>query len=293
MNKWTVSEEDSGLKLQSFLTKHLKTERSQKALKKLIENNSCTVNGRVERFASYNVFKGDVVVFHDTTLSQSSHLFDKKRVLYEDASLLIYNKPDGIISDEDGLPKVLSEYVGTPVFPVHRLDRVTTGAILFAKNERIRDRLIEEFRTRDVKKVYLAIVDGLPKEDRGAIENYLGKLTEKGGSVYFGAVPKTKGKYAKTEWRVLKRGQKAALVECSIITGRTHQIRIHMADIGHPILGDPRYGQRFTCSYHPPRCLLHAYKLEFKHPVTENLVSIEAEIPMDFSEALKTLNLKR
>lgn len=285
---WKVLPSESGIKLQQFLKEKLGEEFSLRQIKRAIESNDCTVNGKVERFATTVLAPGDLVSLHISTLPQTkSHAFEKERIVYEDESLLIYNKPAGIPSMDQGVAELIcSNY--KPVKLVHRLDRDTTGLLLFAKNELVLQKMIQLFREKKISKVYLALVDGLV-EKAGVIENELGKLSIYQGQSIWGKVEK--GLYARTEWRCEVLGNGASLVSCQPITGRTHQIRVHMKELGHPILGDYQYGTKFSCPIKPKRCLLHAWKLHFPHPVTGKIIDIQAPIPSDFLEACATLKI--
>ncbi len=275
MPQWNVSKEESGLKLADFIKLKLGNV-SLKQIKKSLDLARCKVNDHVEKFGSSKVGFGDSITFE---LAKE----DKKEgsILYEDDSLLIYNKPSRITVE--ALEKKVQHKL------VHRLDRDTTGALLFAKNVEIFENLVDQFKKKEVHKVYRALVEGVPKHPSGVINNYLGKITSWEGQTLWGEVEPSKGLHAVTEWSVLREGKRCAFLECKPITGRTHQIRVHLAGLGHPILGDMQYGQKFQCKYPAPRTLLHAFKLEFKHPKKMTKVSVEAPLPDDFHEAIQIL----
>lgn len=291
MKEWIVSTEESGCKLITFLTHQLKNTHSTRQIKRLIETNQCTINHRIERFASVPVYRGDRIVINSLETHLGKVQFEKERLLYEDEHFLAYNKPPFINCDNEGILKLLQEYCPTLKL-IHRLDRETTGVLLFAKNQRVFERFVQLFKEFNVQKKYYAIVDGGFKSSSGTIENYLGKNEVSQGKITWEITDKQTGLYALTEWKVLKKGAQASLVECYPKTGRTHQIRIHLASIGHPILGDFHYGKIFKCPYKPQRHLLHALKLQFKHPMTEQLIEIEAAFPVDCLEIMQELNIK-
>jgi 23S rRNA pseudouridine955/2504/2580 synthase/23S rRNA pseudouridine1911/1915/1917 synthase len=289
MIEWIVTPEESGSKLLAFLIQRLEGKYSARFLKRLIEHNSCLINGRTERFASTFLGKGDHIrLYLEHADSQVSRLVEPSRILFEDEALLIYNKPAGINCDEKGILQ-LWKSPSSSLQLVHRLDRDTTGVLILAKQGAIFDHLVKQFKQFQVHKRYLAIVDGAMDQAKGKIENYLGKKKAFAGQTIWGKVSADHGLYACTEWDRLKRGQMASLVACYPKTGRTHQIRIHMAEMGHPILGDFQYGKLFQCSYRPQRVLLHAENIQFYHPLTEIKVNFIAPLPDDFKIAEQKL----
>lgn len=289
MLEWIVTSEESGSKLLPFLAKQLEEKYSARFLKRLIEQNHCQINGRIERFASTLLGKDDHVCLHiEETLASSSHKVETQRILYEDEALLVYDKPAGINSDEKGILQLLKGYA-SPLQLVHRLDRDTTGVLILAKQSKVFENLVSQFKQLQVHKHYRAIVDGIVDKPKGVIENYLGKKQAYAGQTIWGAVAASQGLYACTQWQRLKNGEKASLLVCIPKTGRTHQIRVHMAEMGHPILGDFQYGKKFQCPYHPPRYLLHAEEIQFHHPLTGELLNYTAPLPNDFMTAQQKL----
>lgn len=279
--KWIVKQEESESKLLKVLKTKFDT-FSSKQLKRWIEENRCKVNGVTERFATALVYEGDEIFFdlpkEETKLESLTH-FVKERILYEDEDLFIYNKPSN----------VLSEAFKTSYFLIHRLDRETTGVLMFAKNVKMKNEMIELFRKHLVRKTYLALTEGIPSKNAGIIENYLGKKYSNEDRPIWGSQSKDKGLYAYTEWMVEKKSSGISLIKCHPKTGRTHQIRVHLSEMKLPILGDYQYYRSFKCHYKPKRCLLHASKVEFIHPVKKRKLSIEAELPEDFKEAMQEL----
>ncbi|MEM1282139.1 MAG: RluA family pseudouridine synthase [Chlamydiota bacterium] len=293
LNAWTVTDVDSGQRVQRFLVDQLDGRYSGKEIKKAIERNALAINGVQERHASRRLVINDHVVFDLSILSlekpEKTISYDTNRILYEDTSLLIYNKPPGITSVTGGLLSVLQNY-DPSLKNVHRLDKDTTGAIIFPKTEDAKRLLVEHFRDKSLQKNYLTIVDGVITEDEGTIDRPIGKLFEKDGHTLWGIKPFKKGGLdAITEWKVLGRGESATLVECSLITGRTHQIRIHLSDMGFPIIGDIRYGTSFKGGFQPTHQLLHAWKLSFIHPISGKSIQVEASLPKEFRKAIDEL----
>ena len=250
---------------------------SARKLKKAIEQQGCRVNGKIETIASRPLMPGDKVDFH-LPFRQESPTFEKVNILYEDKELIAYNKQAGLTCEEKNF---------APYLLIHRLDKDTSGVLLLAKTEEVKKAMIELFREKRVKKSYLAIVAGLPAAAKGKIKNHLAKIGTLGGQAIWGSVPSDKGDLAETVWTLEAKGNHAALLLCHPITGRTHQLRVHLSEMGHPILGDPIYGRNISQPYFAPRSLLHALTIEFPHPKTQHPCTFSAPIPVDFEEALK------
>jgi 23S rRNA pseudouridine955/2504/2580 synthase/23S rRNA pseudouridine1911/1915/1917 synthase len=289
MLEWIVTDQESGLKLLSFLAQRLEGKYSFRFLKRLVERNSCQINGRTERFASTLLGKGDhVYLCIEQAFYSSSLELETQRILYEDDALLVYNKPAGINSDEQGILSLLKPRASSLQL-VHRLDRDTTGVLILAKQSTAFENLVNKFKQFQVQKRYLAIVDGIVAQQKGIIENYLGKKQAYAGQTIWGSVPASRGLYALTEWQRLRQGQTASFLVCMPKTGRTHQLRVHLAEMGHPILGDFQYGKRFQCPYRPFRYLLHAEEIRFYHPLTGESLCLSAPLPDDFKMAQQKL----
>lgn len=284
--RWVVAREASGTKLLKYINLQLEGKYSLKAIKRVLDQYGCAVNDRKERFANALLSCGDRIAFDTSLLEQQKKAaFDKNLVLFEDDAFIIYNKPSGLVFDQQGLLTLLQK-VYPNLIPVHRLDKETSGAIIYAKSEKIKEKFIQLFKAKEVHKKYLALVDGHPKTKRGTVTMSLGKVRQLQGQVVWGSVPLSKGGHtAETRWEIVQKGAAAALILCEPITGRTHQIRLHMSLLGHPILGDHLYGKNFKCHYPAKRHLLHAWKLVFPHPESGKLIDITASLPQDFLEA--------
>lgn len=281
--QWRVSKEESGVKLLRFLQQ--KTGYSVRVLKKALECNLCHINGRPEHFGSFLLGNGDSVkFFFDSIESFSSNKSSLNiKILFEDDDFLFIEKPPGISSEDPRLQEILkADGKRTGLALAHRLDKETTGVLAFTLTPRAQKALYTLFKERKVSKTYFALVDGVPKRKQGRIENFLGRLASYQGQSLWGAVPKEKGSIAITEWKVAKEGNSRSLIACFPLTGRTHQIRVHLASIGHPILGDSLYNR--TLSAAPvSRCLLHAAVLSFIHPFTNDDLRVESPLPPDFN----------
>jgi tRNA pseudouridine32 synthase/23S rRNA pseudouridine746 synthase len=206
-------------------------------------------------------------------------------VLYEDADVLAVDKPEGIVSVSEagkgGLPELLKPVFPGKLFPVHRLDREVSGVILFAKNAAAHRHLNMEFDRRAVRKTYLALVHGLPARERGTIDSPIREF----GSGRMGVDPE-RGKPSSTEFERVEKLEGTTLLKAFPATGRRHQIRVHLFSIGHPVVGDLRYGDRSVQGRFPP-IMLHALTVEFRSPGGKDL-RIEAPVPATFSSVLES-----
>jgi len=217
-------------------------------------------------------------------------------ILYEDTDILVINKPPGLVvhpaaGNADGtLVNALLHHcddlsgIGGETRPgiVHRLDKDTSGCIVVAKHDRAHRRLTESFSDRRISKTYLAVVNGVPADIRGRQQNFIGRhpVDRKRMTILYDGA----GKEAITEWERLAIHQDCALIRCRLLTGRTHQIRVHMKDgLGCPILGDPIYGHPSRQKIKSSRLMLHAWRLAFNHPMTEQPLSFEATTPPEFA----------
>ncbi len=272
-------------KLASFLQQQVSGECSGKQLRRALEANLCRVNGRVERFASARLQKGDQVELAPSwkTLLQKS--VSGIETLFEDEYLKIVNKPaNWVCSPEQALRSF-----GPKLSLVHRLDKDTTGALLLAKGPKAKEALMDLFETQKIRKFYLAVVDGIPKEASGVIENTLVKKGSFEGQTIWGSGPR--GLSATTHWKRLAKGSHSSLLLCQPLTGRTHQIRVHLAEMGHPILVDRQYAKSFRCPLFIQRPLLHALRLTFIHPFLGTKIDINAPLFVDIREVLRDMGI--
>lgn len=226
-------------------------------------------------------------------------------ILYEDQGIIVLNKPAGqVVHPASGnvagtLVNGLLHYLGDDFAAmideemrpgiVHRLDKDTSGIMVVAKNQSAKLFLKQAFKQHQVAKTYLAIVLGTYEVQSGRLETLIGRHPVRRQRM---AVVKNKGKNAITEFQVLGQGKECSLLEVKIITGRTHQIRVHCAHIRHPVLGDAVYGgKRASCADQAQRQMLHAWKLAFPHPKTQTMLEFVAPLPEDFQQMLQELNL--
>ena len=224
-------------------------------------------------------------------------------ILYEDESLVVVDKPSGMVvhpgdgTGEDTLVHALLHHcdeklstVGAPDRPgiVHRLDKDTSGAIVVAKTDPVHHALVKQFAERETGKEYLALVSGIPREKSGSVTLPIGRHP----TIRVKMAVVENGKPAHTDWEIIESfGNLASLIRCRIHTGRTHQIRVHLSSLGHPVLGDETYGFKPARSKvpPPPRVLLHAEKLSFTHPGSGESMTVEVAVPPDFSDYVELL----
>jgi RluA family pseudouridine synthase len=285
MRSWSIGKRQAGQKVIDFLKGYFE-DVSNKTLKKWIDGGALKINGSVERFASTMIREKDWLEFAPPAESAKVE-YSPERILFSDPHFFIYDKPVGIACDEKGIVAHLKN-AHPQVRLIHRLDKETSGALLLSATSEMQKKLEEAFKERDVSKTYLAIVSGCPVSMQGKIHNRLGKIGAFSGQSLYGAV-KQDGLEAITHWKVLKKGKSASLIECNPETGRTHQIRVHLAELGHPILGDLLYAKNVRCPYRPSRMLLHASKISFRNPATGEIVNVEAPLDDAFQEAMKAL----
>ncbi len=276
-----VSPKEHGVRLLAFLRMHCPEGISAKALKRAIDARCCRINERVESFSTSFLKGGDLVVLELKEQTPPS----VPTCLYEDEDLLICNKSAGIISENAVFNALFPSYQGKLEL-IHRLDKDTSGAIMLAKSKAMRERMVLLFKNKEVCKFYLAVVDGQLAEPRGKIENYLFKKHQYQGQTIWGASADRRGLYALTYWERVKEveGGDGSLLLCQPVTGRTHQLRVHLSLIGHPILGDYQYAKQFKCLLKAPRQLLHAHRLLFTHPLQEKQIDLVAPPPLDSLE---------
>jgi RluA family pseudouridine synthase len=280
--EWVVSFRDDDKSLLAFLQGRLEDKGySLRKIKGWIDAGFCSLRGRPERFSRTKVTSGAKVCLLIPQVVKY-----ELQILYEDDDLLLLNKPAKVTCDERLVLQLAR--MDKKIQLVHRLDKDTTGCLLCAKSEEVKDYFIEQFRAQHVHKRYQAICDGVIAEETGTIANYLGAIFRYDGHVKWGPVSKD-GHLAVTDWQVLARSKNATRLTLYPKTGRTHQLRVHTSSMGHPILGDYTYSERFRCPYKPSRVLLHAERIAFCHPKTGEMLHKSAVLPDDFQQCVKEL----
>lgn len=288
----TASEEDNRQRLDMVLVRHLH-HLSRSKIQSLVKSGRVTLDGKPVR-SSDEVQTGNLFLIEEEAPKPPAGARPEDiplEILHEDADLLVVNKPAGMVvhigagHEEGTLVNALLHHGGAlssgseehrPGI-VHRLDKETSGCIVVAKNDQTHAALSAQFADRQVKKTYLAIIRGRPRHTKGTIDLAIGRHPVQRQKMTPRRPPS--GRDAETDYELLAIRDGWSLVACMPRTGRTHQIRVHLQHLGHPIAGDPLYGKRD----HFERHLLHAWKLEFTHPQSGESIRCTAPVPEDFA----------
>ena len=294
MPEFRITKEQAGTRLDQFLAAEI-AHLSRARIQSLIKSGDILLNKSTVKPGS-KLKTDDVIAVEEppviaTTTEAEEIPLD---ILYEDDDLIVLNKPAGLVVHPAAgnwshtLVNALLHHcpslsgIGGEQRPgiVHRLDKETSGCIVVAKNDFAHQGLSQQFAGRKVLKVYLALVAGHLKRKSGTIEAMIGRhpVHRKKMAV----VNESRGRTAKTDFRVVRELEKTTLVECTLHTGRTHQIRVHMKHLGHPLLGDKLYGAKTDAGY--DRQMLHAWKLGFFHPRNSHWMEFQSPIPEDFEK---------
>ena len=299
MKKELIVENEESKRIDAYISEN--TEYSRTAAQRLIEENKIIVNGKKEK-ASYKVQNGDKIEIEEEPAKEIELKAQDipLEILYEDNDIIVVNKPKGMVvhpanGNPDGtlvnaimsICKDSLSGIGGEIRPgiVHRLDKNTSGAIIIAKNDKAHINLSEQLKNHEIKKTYIALVRGIVKENNATINMPIGRSKKDRKKM---DVDKN-GKEAITHFKVLRRYKDCTLLEINIETGRTHQIRVHLSHIGYPIIGDEVYSNGKNKWNIEGQCL-HAKSLDFKHPITEKEMHIEAELPKYFQKILEELD---
>jgi 23S rRNA pseudouridine1911/1915/1917 synthase len=298
MIKLTVSSEQARQRLDRVLAEALPA-FSRARLQTLIRDGFVSLNGKPPRPRDL-VRTGDVVELREPELEKVEAQPEQITldVIFEDDDLLVLNKPAGIVMHPGAghrahtLVNALLAHcqnlsgIGGKERPgiVHRLDKETSGALVVAKNDATHRDLSSQFAARTMTKIYLALVAGILRKTSGVIDKAIARHPVHRQRM---SIARHQGRSAKTEYRVLRSGDEISLVECTLHSGRTHQIRVHLHHLGHPVLGDKLYGGKRAGDY--PRQMLHAWKLAFRHPRSGEELSFEAPVPRDFADAMRQI----
>lgn len=296
-----ISEQNCNVRIDRFLAEQL-PDISRSYIQKLIKEKQIYVNGQPVK-ANYKTGTQDEIKIHIPELIEPDIVPENipLDILYEDHDILIVNKPKGMV-----VHPAAGHYSGTLVNAlmyyckddlsgingvmrpgiVHRIDMDTTGSLLVCKNDIAHQKMADQLKEHHIKRIYHAIVHGVIKEDEGTVDGPIGRhpIDRKKMSINY-----KNGKTAVTHYRVLQRFSNYTYVECQLETGRTHQIRVHMASIHHPLLGDSVYGPA-KCPFKLQGQTLHAKILGIHHPVTGEYLEIDAPLPQYFSDLLIKLD---
>lgn len=303
--EFSVAPEQKGQRLDRLLAVLPGLNLSRSQAKRLIENKFITVNGRPVE-PSYKTKAADLikVIISPAIEPTAKPEMIPLEIVYEDDDIIVVNKPKGMVThpapgNYSGtlvnalLYQTKLSSIGAPLRPgiVHRLDKDTSGLIVAAKTDAAYKSLAKQIKDRTVEKTYLALVHGLMKNNEGQIEAKIGRhpVNRKKMAVLESQKEKSKSKKSRdalTYYKVLKRFKNYSLVEVKIKTGRTHQIRVHLAHLGHPVVGDSTYGKKKN-EFGVTGQLLHAQKIKLLHPITGKAVGFEAAIPKAFKDIIR------
>lgn len=302
MKEIILSPQEEGKRLdEALLSYGIAPSRSR--LQSLIKEKAILVNGEAKK-PSYIVCLSDVVTYQETTNKKPTLAAENIpfEIVYEDEDLLVVNKPAGLVvhpgnGHHDGTLVNALLYREKNLFSlscndlrpgiVHRIDKDTSGLLVVAKTDKAFLGLSNQLRDHSMHREYLALVEGIIEENRAKIDAPIGRDPKH--PIRF-AVNLAKGKEAITYFEVKERySERLTLIDCRLLTGRTHQIRVHLDYIHHPLEGDPLYGENNNRFYQNGQ-LLHAYRLTFEHPVTGKTMTFEAPLPKHFKEVLDHLH---
>jgi 23S rRNA pseudouridine1911/1915/1917 synthase len=299
LRQFTVEEGHQGLRIDIYLTQVIEDIPSRTFVKKLIDGGQVKINGKAPKTNNKVAFGDTVVVDVDPSAWQARDLEPQNiplKIFYEDPDIAVIYKPEGLTvhpaseGKSGTLANALAHHfqslsdMNGPIRPgiVHRLDRETSGLLVVAKTNVAHARLGRQFEKHTVMKRYLALVEGNVQFDQGMIEAPLGRHFKYHDHRQI--AKEGEGKEAVTLYQVLKRFGKTTLLALFPQTGRTHQLRVHLKHLGHPIIGDDKYGRKDLF----PRLALHAQSLGFIHPITKRYIEFSSPVPRVFlQEKLK------
>lgn len=302
MKKIIVKDIEKGKRIDAFIAE--KVDISRVTVQRLIDEENISVNGKKTK-PSYKVQENDVIEVEEEKPKEIELKAQEipLEILYEDDDIIVVNKPKGMVvhpanGNPDGtlvnaimaICKDSLSGIGGEIRPgiVHRLDKDTSGALIIAKNDKAHINMSEQIKNHEVEKTYIALVKGIVKENEATINMPIGRSTKDRKKM---AVNKN-GKNAVTHFKVLERFNNYTLLEVKIETGRTHQIRVHLTEIGYPIVGDGVYSNGKNEWGIQGQCL-HAKSLKFKHPITGKDLFIEAPLPEYFDKIISELKERK
>lgn len=274
--------------LLDFLFEILKGQ-SRNSVKSVLTSKRVSIDGAPITQFDFKLYPGDTVIISNNPIHSKTR--SNLPIIYEDNEIIVINKPSGLLSIASDKEKsstayrMLSDYVQQKdkhnrIFVVHRLDEDTSGVLMVAKNREIQSALQDNWNDIVTKRGYYAIVEGQMKDKQGTITSYLKKNVQ---NLMYSSKDKN-GQYSITHYKVMKENDKYSLLDVNIDTGRKNQIRVHLGDLGHHIIGDDKYGNP---SNPLKRLGLHAYCLELKHPISGKKMKFTAPMPKEFDNLFK------
>ena len=272
--------------LLEFLLATLK-DQSRNSVKSLLSNHRVSVDGAPISQFNFKLYKGDVIIKTKNPIRRKTR--SNLPIIYENDEIIVINKPSGLLSIASDKEKgstayrMLTEYVQQKdkhnrIFVVHRLDEDTSGVLMVAKNPKIQQALQDNWNDLVKSRGYYAIVDGVLEEKTGTIKSYLKKNSQ---NMMYSSKKAGDGQFSVTHYKVIDETSNYSLLDVHIDSGRKNQIRVHLGDIGHNVIGDDKYGKP---SNPIKRLGLHAYELELVHPLTGKTMRFVAPIPKEFNQ---------
>ncbi|XJS10718.1 RluA family pseudouridine synthase [Aerococcaceae bacterium WGS1372] len=266
---------------------------SRKSVKSMLTRGQFQVNGEVVTQYNYLLQPGQVVsIGQSLPVKAAAFRFNGLEILFEDQDIIVIDKAAGLLSvagknlGENTAYRQLNDYVKSTnhhyrIFVVHRLDRDTSGVMVYAKNEHTKNQLQENWQDVVKERTYTTVVEGIVRQDKGTIKSW---LTVKDSMRVHSSPYDNGGKYAVTHYKKIKNNRRFSLLEVELETGRKNQIRVHMSEIKHPVLGDKKYGAKSNLLR---RLALHATTLAFIHPTSQELVRFTSPVPPAFFKTVR------
>lgn len=288
-NNYTINVSEDNL-LYDFLRSKLSNE-SKNNIKSLLLRKNVYVNDKLQTKYNYELHKGDIISIKTSQfIDEETNI--KLKIIYEDKDIIVVDKPSGILTISTEKEKNLTIYhlvmnylksknKNNKVFIIHRLDKDTSGILIFAKSEKIKNLFQNKWNDIIKERRYYAIVLNKLKDKQGIIKSY---LKENKNHIVYSTNDKVNGKLAITEYKVIKEIEKYALLDINIKTGRKNQIRVHLSDLSSPIIGDKKYGSE-TKSI--KRLALHAYKLKLIDPRNGKIIQFTSDLPSEMKKIVK------
>lgn len=279
------------MELLPFLLKVM-SNRSRNSVKSILARGQVTIDDHIETKYNYALHPGQMVTVLKNKAAIKQNVLIGMTILYEDDAIIVINKEAGLLSIATEKEKKqtahhqLMEYVRQEdpenrIFVVHRLDKDTSGVMMFAKSEEVKRTLQNNWKRVVKERSYVALVEGEVTKQKGYVSSW---LRESKTHMVYSSPTKNDGQHAITHYKVLQSNQDFSLLEVQLETGRKNQIRVHMQDLGHPIVGDKKYGSKQNVI---GRMGLHAKVLSFQHPTTEQLLLFQADVPKSFLKKSK------